>query len=232
MKNIYLIPTDKTSRLIQKRITGELKLSSLNNPQLWNNINICITSDEKPKKGDWGIRKNGEFWKFTDGDLTVHFNIPENSALKGKKIILTDNKELINDGVQAIDDEFLQWFVKNPSCEEVEVIKQKLNTDYRSDWKEKFYYKIIIPKEEPKQETLEEAAERHWKMQYIMALDESTKPYIIQDFIAGAEWKAKRMYSEDEVRNIATKFFYHWYNAKGNNTEQGFDSWFEQFKKK
>jgi hypothetical protein len=34
MKNIHLIPTDKPSRLVQKRITNELKLSSLNNPQL------------------------------------------------------------------------------------------------------------------------------------------------------------------------------------------------------
>lgn len=32
-------------------------------------------------------------------------------------------------------------------------------------------------------------AEKHWKLQYIMALDESTKPYIIQDFIAGANSK-------------------------------------------
>lgn len=73
-----------------------------------------------------------------------------------KKIILTTAQDLIKDGVQAIDDDFLDWFVKNPSCEEVEVIKQELNTDYRSNWKQKFYYKIIIPKEESKQETLEE----------------------------------------------------------------------------
>jgi hypothetical protein len=36
------------------------------------------------------------------------------------KIILTTDQDLIKDGVQAIDDEFLEWFVKNPSCEEVE----------------------------------------------------------------------------------------------------------------
>ena len=33
---------------------------------------------------------------------------------------------------------------------------------------------------------LNKEAEDHWKLQYIMALDESTKPYIIEDFIAGA----------------------------------------------
>ena len=37
------------------------------------------------------------------------------------------------------------------------------------------------------------------------------------------------MYSEDEVKKIALDFFYHWWNSKGTNTEQGFDKWFEQF---
>jgi hypothetical protein len=40
-----------------------------------------------------------------------------------KKIILTTDQDLIKDGVQSIDDEFLEWFVKNPSCEEVEIEK-------------------------------------------------------------------------------------------------------------
>jgi hypothetical protein len=37
------------------------------------------------------------------------------------KIILTTDQDLIKDGVQAIDDEFLEWFVNNTSCEEVEI---------------------------------------------------------------------------------------------------------------
>lgn len=36
---------------------------------------------------------------------------------------------------------------------------------------------------------LEQEAENHWKMAYIMGLDESTKSYIINDFIAGANSK-------------------------------------------
>ena len=32
------------------------------------------------------------------------------------KILLTNDPKLIADGVQAIEDEFLEWFVKNPSC--------------------------------------------------------------------------------------------------------------------
>jgi hypothetical protein len=60
-----------------------------------------------------------------------------------KKIILTTDQSL--KGVQAIDDEFLEWFVKNPSCEEVEVDE---NWNYPLD--KKWQYNIIIPKEEPK----------------------------------------------------------------------------------
>ena len=79
------------------------------------------------------------------------------------------------------------------------------------------------------QETLEEAAEYHWKMQYIMALDESTKPYIIQDFITGANWQQQRMYSEEEVESIARDA----YEMGRKNILIGvFNKWFEQFKNK
>ncbi len=42
----------------------------------------------------------------------------------------------------------------------------------------------------------------------------------------------ERSYSEEEVRKITLDFFYHWWNSKGTNTEQGFDKWFEKFKNK
>ena len=71
------------------------------------------------------------------------------------KVILTTNKLLIKDGVQAIDDEFLEWFVKNPSCEEVEVVDnlKYFNVDELRErhlkglphlYSEKIGYKIII----------------------------------------------------------------------------------------
>jgi hypothetical protein len=34
--------------------------------------------------------------------------------------------------------------------------------------------------------TIEEEAEQHWSMTYMMAKDESIKPYVVNDFIAGA----------------------------------------------
>ena len=74
-------------------------------------------------------------------------------------------------------------------------------------------------------ETLEEAKIRIRRANYVTANDGDI-------FEMGVKWQAERMYSEEEVRRISLDFFYHWYNAKGSNTEQGFDKWFEQFKKK
>ena len=143
MKNIHILPTDKPSRLGKFIDTNNLFLRTSNDIPRGENVYIYITSDEEIKEGDWyfiteSISKCES--KYEANDLTDIC----------KKIILTTDQSL--DGVQAIDDEFLQWFVNNPSCEEVEIKKQELNIDYTSNWKQKFYYKIIIPKEEPKQE--------------------------------------------------------------------------------
>lgn len=37
----------------------------------------------------------------------------------------------------------------------------------------------------------------------------------------------ERVYSEEEMRDIATSFFRYWWNAPGNNTDEGFDKWFK-----
>lgn len=85
-----------------------------------------------------------------------------------------------------------------------------------------------------KQQRLEEAAENHWKMQYIMALDKSTKPYIIQDFIAGTKWQAERMYSEEEIINIHKKWNIFNENQDSFNGKEDltFEEWFKKFESK
>jgi len=40
------------------------------------------------------------------------------------------------------------------------------------------------------------------------------------------------MFTDVQVRTIATEFFYWWYNAKGTNTEQAFDDWWKLNKQK
>lgn len=197
---IHLIPTDKPSRLVQRRITKELKFSLMDNPQLWNNINIYITDNSEIKKGDWfytPIKRSIE--QCVRKLLIVKGG---NNDVEQLKIILTTDQDLINDGVQAIDDEFLEWFVKNPTCESVEVKKEYITplgdiveTCYDN---ERLNYKIIIPKEEPKQETIKDIS--YWKQN---AEEDYLKvPISVLRYISVLEEQAKTMYSEEEVRQL------------------------------
>ena len=184
MKNIHTLPTDKPSRLIQAENDELMLLNELYENTHNINKHIYITSDKKIKNRDWYIADNKVYRASVD-------HMPELYTYSCKKIILTTNDQLIKEGVQAIDDEFLNWFVKNPSCEEVEVEKTYVTNSglgYReyavldSNFKvieinanisqTSYYlgkitalypyeydinYKIIIPKEEHKQEiTIEE----------------------------------------------------------------------------
>jgi hypothetical protein len=147
MKNIHLIPTDKPSRLIKNNlgygiVSDAWKQFDIDLIQAQYQ-NIYITSDEKPKQGEWSLYQN-----------KIHKCIEDILGDEFKKIILTTDPDLIKDGVQAIDDEFLEWFVKNPSCEEVEVIPLRKSSGHYDDkdvWHWDFLaYKIIIPQEEPR----------------------------------------------------------------------------------
>jgi hypothetical protein len=145
MKNIHLLPTDKPSRLYK---TGNFLL--LDSKAMPNNIletinqHIYITSDEEIKEGDYFIGCINGITTAYKHKLVGGF-LPILDS-EDKKIILTTDSELIKDGVQTIDDTFLEWFVKNPSCEEVEVDSfVKYNP---------IVYQIILPK--PKQEWFEQ----------------------------------------------------------------------------
>ena len=148
MKNIHILPTDKPSRLHYYNHIDSLGLSK--EYLKWKQgRNIYITSDEEIKEGE-------EYWFLTKDSMVLKSKNTNEKGYspKGKKIILTTDQDLIKDGIQTINDEFLEWFVKNPSCEYIEienVYDKFLNGDKRSvsDFRKK--YKINIPKEEPKQ---------------------------------------------------------------------------------
>jgi hypothetical protein len=163
MKNIHLIPTDKPSR-VYKHLGRELKYTVRYFEQkglLCINQHIYITNDEEIKLGDWVI-------EFQKGDSIgeVHFINSEYVIANDiqKKIILTTDPSLAPD-VQKINDEFLEWFVKNPSCEEVKIEKldtfKKTNEVYIDEITKGNYceiikqYQIIIPKEEQKQHIID-----------------------------------------------------------------------------
>lgn len=140
MKNIYGLPTDKTSRLISSgKEFNILKISVVDKRCK----NIYITSDEEIKEGDWVLMFDNLGNLFLCDKPQQYLGIEKGHHLnKGlRKIILTTDQDLIKDGVQAIENEFLEWFVRNPNCKWVEV--QKFN-GFAED------YLISIPKEEAK----------------------------------------------------------------------------------
>jgi hypothetical protein len=146
MKNVFVLPTDKPSRLFRDSF-GKL-LYSINIDQEQKHFapqHLYITSDEEINEGNWFYDLDTKYVKIKQSWENSHLNF------NGKKIILTTDQDLIKEGVQAIDDEFLEWFVKNPSCEYVEVSEDYFkpsNMVYGHDTEP---YKIIIPKEEQKQ---------------------------------------------------------------------------------
>jgi hypothetical protein len=126
MKNIHVIPTSSPSKIFYIAENFHLEKGQLIEPKSYHNV--YITSDEEIKEDDWGLSKLNE---------AILFGRSYNEKFY-KKIILTTDQDLIADGVQPIDDNFLEWFVKNPSCEEVEV--QKRFTDGSN------YYDLILRK--------------------------------------------------------------------------------------
>jgi hypothetical protein len=238
MKNIHIIPTDKPSRLLYFGTSKELTLQV--NPATFrvferSTQNIYITSDEEIKEGDWFYNiislKPEPFKACENGDGYVNCSKYSHYRIDCKKIILTDNKDLIKDGVQAIDDEFLEWFVKNPSCEsvEIDIYSKKIGVETDTNGYREMDvfgndYRIIIPQEEPKQiedefemqsriinkvwdedeqETLEEAAEKEYPTPtpYIVGLDIGNSMKR-EAFIEGAKWQSERSYNEEEVNNM------------------------------
>jgi hypothetical protein len=216
MKNVFLLSTSEPSRL-RYNLSGNLVHTKGVYHDYDANLNqhLYITSDEEIKAHDWcffGFNlendfEGGEDYEITHADLLKCTGLSKEGYLlhsggitgraSCKKITLTTDPELINDGVQAIYDDFLEWFVKNPNCEFVDIkpycekITCKNNSCKTSCQELKF--KIIIPKEEPKQETAEEAPERVFTPAY------TNYKVRRQGFMEGANWAANRMYSEEDL---------------------------------
>ena len=195
MKNIHILTTSKLSRLIKDiwKKTFSLVENFNTNHTDFKAHHIYITSNEEIKEGDWILVPS------TDGE--TYFDFRESVPKKAKcnyasnkfvfKIILTTDQDLITDGVQAIDDDFLEWFIKNPSCEEVEVeleiIKRRDTTLFVPPLRK---YKIIIPKEE----TISEKLEKIVSKEPSKCVEESNERFRIRE-----EKKLKEAF--DEIYN-------------------------------
>jgi hypothetical protein len=218
MKNIHVIPTSSPSKIFYIAENFHLEKGQLIEPKSYHNV--YITSDEEIKEDNWGLSKLNE---------VILFGRSYNEKFY-KKIILTTDQDLIADGVQVIDDTFLEWFVKNPNCEDVEVEiettsiqlpQQQLSEnsyDLAFRWINKKVYKIIIPQEEPKDLAYwkENAEEDYMKV-----------PISVLRYITELE---ERMYSEEEVEKMVRAAYT--FGEKEFKYFGAFKEWFEQFKKK
>lgn len=146
MKNLFLLPTDKPTRIFT--VESEVRLAGYPTTIFKTGKSIYIINNDRIKESDWYIDlSNGKIIKADE------FSEHKNYGYLCKKIILTTDVILRKYGIQAIDDDFLEWLVENPSCEEVEVHKfYKANPKYKegSRLAEKvgyWEYKIIISKE-------------------------------------------------------------------------------------
>ena len=214
MKNIHLIPTDKVSRLYLSDYGKELNLSGYPLRNYITGQHIYITNSEEIKEGDWFLHPFNTIHKAGGNLIDKDF----------KKIILTTDVDLIKDGVQAIDDEFLEWFVNNPSCEEVKVEEFEPIYGHQNN-SSSILYKIIIQKEEPKQETLEEAAERLKGKELFKESNDRARKILSEIKSLPIQ---ERSYSEEEVIAFGEFIFKH---SLLTHT-RGVKSLFEQFKKK
>jgi hypothetical protein len=205
MKNIHILSTDEQIKNVGdvvKDLYGDIHIFTKKNEgkeyvKTITKLNIYITSDEEIKEGDWVYCLRECFEPVLKQKVNP---IGVNNDNVFKKIILTTDKDLIKDGVQAIDDEFLEWFVKNPSCENVEVVKGTFTVGEMSKLPlgtRNLKYKIIIPKEKTKQEALEEVAERIRKE--LVYAPVGIIPNFNDGFELGAKWQQGRSYSEEEV---------------------------------
>ena len=242
MKNIHILKTDKSSRLLfDKENNQYLPLQKtevlMDNKHLIENQHIYITSDEDVKEGDWFIYRNYKLYKctglskfnniFTDNEVAKHKDYGIHQGLS-KKIILTTDQDLTYDGVQEIDDEFLEWFVKNPHYEQIEVgygFIRLSETDNEGYWVSIPNAEFNMQIEEPKQETtLEEAAKK---------FSENGSWQCPISFIEGAKWMQERMYSEEDLKQAFIQGQDNMLNLKesGMPTYTSEEEWFERFKK-
>jgi hypothetical protein len=243
MKNIHVLPTDKPSRLYLTTHEYIFEEGYSLSTDECENKNIYITSDEEIKEGDWYISiLENEVYKATKETQNIMrvANLIGTTSYKQShfKIILTTDQDLIKDGVWGIEDGFLEWFVKNPTCDYVELKGYAIILPGEScdcdkmcsecePKQETLTYTEAAKKEErifnstmmSKQETLEEASDRAYSCGLF-----STKTA----FIAGAKWKQEKMYSEEDMR----KAFKSSSLTNMLDVYESFEEFIEQFKKK
>lgn len=150
MKNMHLFPTDLPSRLYE--FGGQFHLHET--PQEnFISYNIYVSTNEPVQTGDWGYLYDADV-------VTKYTGTPVGHTYK---VVFSNDSKLIEDGVQALPEEFLQWFIKNQSIDRVKVTQENIcarchSNDTDDCWSakecsdgkyDKIRYKIVLaPREE------------------------------------------------------------------------------------
>jgi hypothetical protein len=197
MKNIFILPTSKETNiaLIDKKIleydpivryqTG-MGVDGIHTQ----NLIIYIVIESTLKLNDYYISpfSGGVLFKWDN------FNVKQFPSYKGLRVVFTTDPDLIKDGVQSIDGDFINWLVKNPSYDKIQL----------EGFNRASGYELIIPKID-KTQTVEDAAYHHAKNHGMMAY---VSPEKTESFIKGAKWQEQRMYSEEELLKFGKSCFY------------------------
>lgn len=122
MRNLHLLPTPKSSRLVTRKFSDKLLLADIATKRSeYKRFNLYITGEEITgfENNIW-VFNNDRVWLW-ENTMTIKFDN------KPKIIVLTTDKDLIDSGVQAIDNTFLKWFVMKPTCDFVKVNRFAIN---------------------------------------------------------------------------------------------------------
>jgi len=210
MKNLFLLKTDKPSRLYKNLLTDKLFIleNSFMDVSECNREyqNINITSDnEDINENDYVITKDGRLFQVS--------YLLSKKIENASKVVLTTEKDLIKDGVQSIPDEFLEWFVKNPNCEQVRVADVRYDISTLTNDVKKYPnldvpdYKVIIPIEEPNiiDNWLEKNGNQEIAKQVEIEAEELSKQEIIEE--VAEKLKSKELFNEsnDRARKILSE---------------------------
>ena len=253
MKNIYLLPTQSKTRLFLSDYGKKLNLASFPETFYTTGQHIYIAyDDEEIKEGDW----------FTDDNnsLKKSYKLFHVQFANPKKIVLTTDQDLIKDGVQAISNDFLEWFIKNPSCDSVKVSTEVKCFDNRgwcvggihfnTDYEKTIYY--INLKEEPKEDKIMKRFISNAKQQ--KTIKEVAKNILIKKGLSDGDMilsdtfvkviesmieiaketeNRKQGYSEDDLKEAFKQSRESLIFEKGMPpVYESFEDWFKEFKKK
>jgi hypothetical protein len=261
MKNIHILPTPNPSKLgfIFEANSYHIFTNGEDPYDMADNLahyrNLYVTNDEEIKEGDWVLKPDNTTHKMADKDILSYIESQSNAT---KKIILTTDQDLIKDGIQEIPDKFLEWFIKNSGCEKVEVgkwnslaecgysyhinipkeeVKYSIKKEYVDD-QDAYGYDVLV-KEETKQETPEEAAERYLKEQNVTCLDVlenvitldgipfNQKERIVNAFV---KWQQEKSYAKEDMEKA---YMEGCKNPSLYKThEEKAKEWFKQFRNK